>query len=220
MVPGSRSRRGQAALDVVRLDRHQILGGPVRAAHDTSQIGGPDAVRARVAAALAPMTTPSNRKPVLEARRIMGAAITRFFDTAAQHDPDGDKPAPVHAVRVDVAVGKSLAARQGAAVLLAGMRARGNVRTIVFAVPTHALGEEAAAEFEALPAARAAGLTADIWRGRSASDPNNPDALMCRDLDRACGAASSSRAWWCRAPTFCLRRFPFSAARRFWPDCG
>jgi hypothetical protein len=112
--------------------------------NDTMQIGGPDAVRARIAAALAPMATPSNRKPVLEARRIMGAAITRFFDAAAQHAPDGDKPAPVHAVRVGVAVGKSLAAGC-AAVLLTGMRAGGDDRTVVFAVPTHALGEEAAA---------------------------------------------------------------------------
>jgi hypothetical protein len=139
------------------------------------------------------MTTLSNRKPVLEARRIMSAAITRFFEAAAQHDSDSDKPAPVHAVRVDVAVGKSLAARQGAAATLASMRARGDDRTVVFAVPTHALGEEAAAEFEALPAARAAGLTADIWRGRSASDPDNPGELMCRDLDRVTDAQDASQ---------------------------
>ena len=76
--------------------------------NDTLQIAGPDAVRARIATTLDPATPPSNRKPVLEARRIMAAAISGFYDAAAQHDPDGDKPAPVHAVRVDVAVGKSL----------------------------------------------------------------------------------------------------------------
>jgi hypothetical protein len=79
--------------------------------NDTMQIAGPDVVRARIATALDPVTPPSNRKPVLEARRIMATAISEFYDAAAQHDPDGATPAPVHAVRVDVAVGKSLAAR-------------------------------------------------------------------------------------------------------------
>ena len=64
----------------------------------------------------------------------------------------------------------------------------------MFAVPTHALGEEAAIEFEAMPAARAAHLTAQIWRGREAADPDAPGELMCRDLDRVRDAQDAGQA--------------------------
>ena len=86
----------------------------------------------------------------------------------------------VHAVRVDVGVGKSHAARQHAADLLAAMRKRGDKRTVVIAVPTHRLGDEQVQLFKVLPAARDANLTASVWRGRSAPDPAfSDDTLMC-----------------------------------------
>ena len=51
-------------------------------------------------------------------------------------------------------------------------------------MPRHALAEEAAREFEAIPQAREAKLTAAIWRGREADDPQRPGKLMCLDIDR------------------------------------
>ena len=162
--------------------------------NDTMKAGGPEAVRARIEAALAPVGAAVSRKPVGEARRIVGAAVSRFFAAAAEHDPEGASPPPVHAVRVDVGVGKSLAARRSAAEMLARLRSQGDNRTIVFAVPTHKLGEEAAAEFEAMPAARATKLTAQIWRGRNAPDPDVPGEAMCRDLDRVRDAHDAAQS--------------------------
>ena len=109
------------------------------------------------------------------------------------------QPAPpvtfTHGVRVDVGVGKSHAAREEAASGLIAMRERGDTRNIVIAVPDHALGEQQAAAWQALPAVQAAGLRVAVWRGRGAldpaapgyADPDIPDSAklrMCRDLER------------------------------------
>lgn len=100
-----------------------------------------------------------------------------------------------HGVRVDVGVGKSDAARRFTAATLAAMRPREDGRTMVFAVPTHALGDEQALAFLEQEVARAAGLSVALWRGRAAPDPSHPDyhnsliarankAPMCGDLER------------------------------------
>lgn len=47
----------------------------------------------------------------------------------------------------------------------------------IYAVPTHRLGEEVAAKFVRH------GLTATVFRGRKASDPNAPGKAMCLDLE-------------------------------------
>jgi len=100
-----------------------------------------------------------------------------------------------HGVRVDVGVGKSHAAREEVGRVLAAMRERGDKRSIVIAVPDHALGEQQAAAWQALPAVQAAGLRVAAWRGRGAlnpaalgyADPKLPDSAktrMCEDLER------------------------------------
>ena len=100
-----------------------------------------------------------------------------------------------HGVRVDVGVGKSHAAREQVGRVLAAMRARGDTRSIVIAVPDHALGEQQAAAWQALPAVQEAGLQVAAWRGRAAldpaapgyADPDLPDSAkhrMCGDLER------------------------------------
>ena len=172
---------------------------------------GQDAVRARIAAALEPSRTAPRRVPVVEARRRVAAAVGGFFervdaasarraelnDTAAEIGPDTF----THGVRVSTGVGKSAVARYRIAVTLAAMRERGDGRTMVLAVPTHALGDEQAQAFMELPQARAAGLTAAIWRGRGAPDPRHPDyrnplvppdhkTPMCGDLERVRDAQS------------------------------
>ena len=60
---------------------------------------------------------------------------------------------------------------------------QGDRRTVVISVPTHELGSEQLARFEALPEVKAAGLTAQIWRGRRPANPETLGNTMCRNLD-------------------------------------
>ena len=119
--------------------------------------------------------------------------------TKAEQAPLPALASYTHAIKVDVGSGKSYAARDEASKVLAGMRGRGDKRTLVLAVPRHTLGEEQAALFEALPTSQAAGLKAAIWRGRAAPNPRHEDyidpnvpqhakASMCGDLDRVADA--------------------------------
>lgn len=154
--------------------------------NDLLQAAGPQAVQARILAALAPSPNqPPGAKalPVAEARLRLQETVGAFFKAAEEHDPEepGTLP-PVQGIRVDVGAGKSVAARREAARLLAALRARKDRRKVAFAIPTHALGAEAAEAFNALPEARAARLRAAVWRGREAQDPQQPGKAMCHDL--------------------------------------
>lgn len=159
---------------------------------------GPLAVRTRIKVALQPQgPQPPGSKviPAPLARHRLGEAVRDFFGAARKWDPNvetddtASRLPPVHGIQVGVGLGKSTAARREAALMLAEMRAKGDRRTIVMAVPTHALGNEQAAAFNALPEAQAAGLTAAVWRGREAIDPDaprRPDGTperMCLDLE-------------------------------------
>ena len=90
-------------------------------------------------------------------------------------------PAPMHAIRADLALGKSHTARVEAAAYLETLRARGDGRVVVIAVPTAALGHEQAGKFNALPGA--GGLVARVRLGRERGDPEAPGETMCRRLD-------------------------------------
>ena len=119
-------------------------------------------------------------------------------DWAAVFDTPVERTEPAtftHGVRVDVGVGKSHAAREEVGRVLAAMRARGDARTIIIAVPDHALGEQQAESWQALSSVQAAGLRVAAWRGRSAPDPAAPGYAdadvpkaakvpMCGDLER------------------------------------
>jgi putative DNA primase/helicase len=94
-----------------------------------------------------------------------------------------DDPPPVHLVQIDTGGGKSDAARVAAARFLAGLRQRGDKRTVAMAVPTHTLSAEQAQRFEQLPEVKAAGLRCRIWRGRRAENPDAPGETMCRNLE-------------------------------------
>ena len=59
--------------------------------NDVIQAGGAAAVQARIEAAIAPSVTVPLRKPVEEARRIIGGAVDQFFSIAAAHDPEDGK---------------------------------------------------------------------------------------------------------------------------------
>ncbi len=151
--------------------------------NDTMKAGGTDAVRVRIMAAHE-STTGRHRIPVADARLALDLVVKRFFSLATAHNPEGTAAPPVHAVRVDVGVGKSRSAREHAAELLAEMRTSGDLRPVVIAVPTHRLGEEQAQAFTDLPTVRKAGLTVAIWRGRAAEDPEQPGETVCKDMAR------------------------------------
>ncbi|MGI4811741.1 MAG: toprim domain-containing protein, partial [Janthinobacterium lividum] len=119
----------------------------------------------------------------------------------------------VHGVRCDVGTGKSHAARARIAETLINMRARGDNRAIVLALPMHALSDEQAERFRQLPEVKEAGLRVEVWRGRGAPDPTHPDyqhvdqatakaATMCQKLDVVHEAQSVGLS----AQTSCCKR--------------
>ena len=151
--------------------------------NDTMKLGGPQAVAERIQTAICPAGAKVNRLPVQEARAQLDTLIAGFFDTALAHDPEAEAPPPVMAIKAEVGTGKSEAARRYAARMLASLREAGDARTVIMAVPTHRLGDEQAKAFEALPEARAAGLTARVWRGMEAPDPAGIGVAMCQNLE-------------------------------------
>ncbi|MGC9371443.1 MAG: toprim domain-containing protein [Paracoccaceae bacterium] len=172
-------------------------------ANDLFCAEGPDAVAALVAgAAKIPPPPPTYPAPVLtpdEARASLAEAITGFMaaipdywaaveaaqeevkSTDANRDPlDFNIVAraalpPLLGLPVDVGLGKTSSARAAIAELI-GSGGLGT-RKVVYAVPRHDLGAEQVTAFEAL------GLSAMLWKGRTAPDPTetNPDQLMCLD---------------------------------------
>jgi putative DNA primase/helicase len=81
---------------------------------------------------------------------------------------------PVHGVIVGVGIGKTEAAVQ----IIAGHCLRSTVAlAVVYAVPTHKLGDELIGRFTD------AGLTAGVWRGRLAADPEKSGGKMCLKPD-------------------------------------
>ena len=182
--------------------------------NDALKLDGVRGVRRRIEAALNPGGEPPARLPIRVVRDKLRTAVAGFFDdTRAFHaaaaapppvfepEPNAEPldwgdvldapapasadplPMPVHAIRVDVGSGKTLTAYAKSIQLLVEMRAAGDTRAAAFAVPTHALGDEQAAIFQVH--ARGTGLTAAVWRGMSATDPDSPANPMCRNLEAA-----------------------------------
>ena len=149
---------------------------------------GPDAVRARIALALDPGGSPVRRVPLAVAGVRLDRAIREFMETVEAHAIDATAAeiavmAVVRAIWIDLGVGKSHGVRQESAALVRRMRARGDARTAVLAVPTHELAAEAAAAF----AWQAPDLAVRVWRGRNAPAPDRPGG-MCREPDRVAEA--------------------------------
>lgn len=174
-------------------------------ANDLFCAEGPEAVAALVAgAARIPPPPPTYPAPVLtpdEARACLADAIARFMTAipdywaaveAAQEEaknPDSNRDPldfnivaraalpPLLGLPVDVGLGKTSSARSAIADLIAAGGL--GTRKVVYAVPRHDLGAEQVAAFETL------GLSAMLWKGRTAPDPtdDNPDRLMCLDTE-------------------------------------
>jgi len=174
-------------------------------ANDLFCAEGPDAVAALVAsAARIPPPPPTYPAPVLtpdEARASLADAIAGFMAAipdywaaveAAQEEAKGTDAnrdpldfnivaraalPPLLGLPVDVGLGKTSSARAA----IAGLIGSGGLgtRKVVYAVPRHDLGAEQVTELKAL------GLSAMLWKGRTAPDPtdDNPDRLMCLDTE-------------------------------------
>jgi hypothetical protein len=140
---------------------------------DVILAAGADEVRARIEAALHPAGPELHHAPLPIGRVRLDRAIRQFIATAEAG------AAPVHAIRVDLGVGKSTSMRRELAEYVRRLRAEGDKRPGVVAVPTHTLAAEAAQRMAEL----APDLTIETWRGRGADAPNRP-GKMCRAPDR------------------------------------
>ncbi|MEH6478299.1 MAG: hypothetical protein V7727_21590, partial [Sneathiella sp.] len=85
---------------------------------------------------------------------------------------------PIASAAVDVGVGKTEAAIQIIKRILKNnltdcKESEAFDIKFIYAVPTHKLGEELANRF------RAEGITAGVWRGRLADNPDKPNEKMC-----------------------------------------
>ena len=154
--------------------------------NDLLQECGIDAVRKRIEHCINPKPATVDAVPVETARARLDDTVAQFFAEAwAQPIPmEGEETnPPIHAVKVSLGVGKSTTARKHAASMLRRLRQKGDRRGIVIAVPTHQLGDEQARGFEALDDAKTGALTAAVWRGRDANDPDAGGHTMCRDRE-------------------------------------
>ncbi len=199
--PGVEAARKVSAAVDARLATPPVPGD----ANDLCCASGAGAVVALVSgAARLPQPGPTYAEPALsvdEARASLADAISRFMedvrhwwsgvdepailtpqtgDGEASRHPyfdfnDVQMPPPLLGLPVDVGLGKTSVTRKAIADLIASGALGG--RKVVFAVPRHDLGAEQVAAF------REMGVSAMLWKGRTAPDPvpHNPEQLMCLD---------------------------------------
>ena len=193
-APGSPAARVMEAATAAALARGLAVrvavpdGAPGCDWNDILQSAGAEAVADRIAAApvLTPeawgeATAPAPSGTVFDARRRVAEAFDRWAATVPGFDPEAETPAPVLAVRVSTGVGKSYTARRAAVDLAHKLRAAGDPRAVVVAVPRHNLGAEFAADLAEI----ADGLAVAVYRGRAADDPEAAGEKMCRRADEA-----------------------------------
>lgn len=190
-------------------------GAPGTDWNDALQAAGADQVRAAIASApvqvpasWGPATYPAPAGTVFDARRRVAEAFEPWAEIALAYDPEtAILPPPVMVVRVDTGLGKSYAARRATVDLVRTLRAAGDRRSVVLAVPRHNLAEEYAVALAAI----APDLAVEIYRGRDAPDPAAEGETMCR---RAAEAAEVQKAHCDVATTLCRQgedRCPFFA---------
>lgn len=139
--------------------------------------------------------------PIEEARRAVQDGVQRFIEAAEAYRLAGDPDAvpPVQALAVTTGVGKTRATARAVAEYVIGRRESGKpAKPILYAVPTHRLGDEIEAQFVEQ------GVSARVFRGRQADDPSRPDQTMCDDLEAvgialSMGGGSSVSKMCCKA---------------------
>ena len=87
-------------------------------------------------------------------------------------------PPPVHAIRVDAGTGKTSTFVEIAAEMLREVVVEHRLR-VAFLVPLRRLGAQIVDDLHA------AGVSAQLWRGLMADDPDEPGAKMCREPELA-----------------------------------
>lgn len=200
--PGRTDNPGVAAATQAARDNVAQLAIPPIAgdANDLVRAMGQQALRDCIATArwvaVREPTYPEPCHDVAEARAELAGQISGFMDAmAAYHDhllaePDDTEsrdttPVPMLGLPVDVGLGKTSQVREQIIAALAAGRLSGG--KVVFAVPRHDLGEEQVEAFAA------AGITAVLWKGRTAPDPtpDKPDQRMCLDPDAQADALAA-----------------------------
>ena len=172
-----------------------------------------EAGKAKVELHAAPPTYPADDSmPVEEARQKLDQHIDDFIRVAAERNAEPANPfeafvefeappPPVHASRIPTGVGKTQRFAARLARYILALRAADNTRRMatrswLYLVPTHRLGEDIAEHF------RAHGLTAKVYRGRNAPDPNIPGNMerpkdeqvrMCLNLEQVRLATSCGK---------------------------
>jgi putative DNA primase/helicase len=119
-------------------------------------------------------------QPVDLARQAVEEGVQRFIAEANAYRLAADEEAepPVHAVAVSTGVGKTRITARTLADYIIKRRAEGKTaRPVLYAVPRHRLGDEIANQFDGY------GITARVFRGRQADDPERPGRKMCDDLE-------------------------------------
>lgn len=124
-------------------------------------------------------TYPDRAVPIGEARDAIREAIEAHFAASAGH----------RALRIGTGIGKTRVAARVVAQDVRRRRAEGDKGAALYLVPTHRLGGEVADLF------RAEGVTARVFRGRSADDPEMPGTgqKMCLDMEAVDLALSLGR---------------------------
>ncbi|KQO49938.1 DNA-primase RepB domain-containing protein [Methylobacterium sp. Leaf85] len=118
--------------------------------------------------------------PVETARHAVAEGVQRFIEAATAYRLAADDEAepPVHALPVSTGVGKTRVTARTIAEHIVSRQDTGRpAKPILYAVPTHRLGNEIEAQFAEH------GVMARVFRGRSADDPARPGEFMCDDLE-------------------------------------
>jgi hypothetical protein len=171
-------------VDVAVATPHPIRRGDKSDFDDLLREQGSDAVAARIAFAADAGSASRTRRPATVAQVALERAVDRFFALVPH---EGETPSQ-HAIRIDVAGGKSTIAARASVEQVRKLRAAGDDRTMFWAVPRHDLADQGAELLRQYgPELRVA-----VWRGRRALNPARPGQRMCEEPERVAEAAALS----------------------------
>ncbi len=147
--------------------------------NDVIRALGPEAVRARFNLVIdEPLVIGQRLVRLGEARATLDRRVAEFTGVAKAWAP-GSGNYPVHGIGVTLGTGKTETALRHAKTMLLDLRAAGDDRAVVMAVPEHRLSAEIKIRAQTLGISNIA-----IWRGREARLPGGEDgATMCGNLN-------------------------------------
>ncbi|QGM96257.1 DUF7146 domain-containing protein [Methylocystis parvus] len=192
-------------IDVREATPFEIRRGDKRDFNDLVKESGLAAVRERIHMVAIDSDDVTQFISIDDARAQVDERVRNFFDLveaqkageaetdepSANKADDGDGvridyvgPPHVHALGITVGVGKTEAALRHARRTLVRLRAAGDNRAIVIAVPEHRLSDEVAARFREMTEQAGLSFEAEVWRGREADLPGGENGeKMCADIE-------------------------------------